>query len=136
MNVRLRKSARLDGLPLAIELAAVRMRLFSPQTLLARLKKQQVSLNLLVGGARDVLERHQTLRKAINWSYELLNDEERRAFRVTSIFVGGFSLDAAGMAISCRSSGQPASSSSTRIDGFSVSRFASTQPAEPAPMMM
>jgi len=74
---------RLDGLPLAIELAAARMRLFSPQALLERVGSR---LNLLRGGARDLPVRQQTLRDTIDWSYELLDTDERRLFGLLSIF--------------------------------------------------
>ncbi|GLV53906.1 hypothetical protein KDH_07570 [Dictyobacter sp. S3.2.2.5] len=82
---------RLDGLPLAIELAAARMKLFSSQSLLERLKRP---LSLLTNGNRDAPERHQTLRKAMEWSYHLLTQEERRLFRRLSVFAGGCSLQA------------------------------------------
>jgi predicted ATPase/class 3 adenylate cyclase len=83
---------RLDGLPLAIELAAARIRLFSPQTLLSRLGNR---LKLLVGGARDLPIRQQTLRATITWSYDLLTLEEQRLFRRLAVFVGGCTLEAA-----------------------------------------
>jgi predicted ATPase/DNA-binding CsgD family transcriptional regulator len=83
---------RLDGLPLAIELAAARMRLLSPQQLLARLGQ---SLQVLTGGARDLPERQQTLRNTIKWSYDLLNAEEQQLFRRLAIFVQGCSIEAA-----------------------------------------
>jgi predicted ATPase/class 3 adenylate cyclase len=76
---------RLDGLPLAIELAAARIRLFSPQTLLQRLSSR---LKLLRGGARDLPERQQTLRDTIDWSYELLAEGEKILFEVLSVFSG------------------------------------------------
>jgi predicted ATPase/class 3 adenylate cyclase len=83
---------RLDGLPLAIELAAARMKLLSPQTLLARLDQPLI---ILTGGARDVPARQQTLRNTIEWSYQLLNAREQRLFRWLSVFVSGCSLQAA-----------------------------------------
>jgi predicted ATPase/class 3 adenylate cyclase len=82
--------ARLDGLPLALELAAARTRLFEPGELLARLDR---SLSFLAGG-RDVDERQRTLRGAIDWSYELLSEPERVVFRRLSVFAGGCTLEA------------------------------------------
>ena len=82
----------LDGLPLAIELAAARMKLLSPQALLARMGQL---LTLLTGGARDVPARQQTLRNTISWSYNLLSVEEQRVFRRLSVFVGGGNMQAA-----------------------------------------
>jgi predicted ATPase/DNA-binding CsgD family transcriptional regulator len=82
---------RLDGLPLAIELAATRMRLLSPQQLLARLEQR---LQLLTGGSRDLPARQQTLCSTIQWSYDLLNVEEQRLFRRLAVFVGGCSIEA------------------------------------------
>ncbi|HWQ12098.1 MAG TPA: NB-ARC domain-containing protein [Roseiflexaceae bacterium] len=76
---------RLDGLPLAIELATARMSLFSPQTLLERMGSR---LKLLRGGARDLPARQQTLRDTIDWSYELLNLGEQRLFALLSVFLG------------------------------------------------
>jgi predicted ATPase/class 3 adenylate cyclase len=77
---------RLDGLPLAIELAAARIRLFSPQALHQRLGSR---LQMLRGGARDLPERQQTLRHTIDWSYELLEAGEKTLFEVVSVFSGG-----------------------------------------------
>ncbi len=82
---------RLDGLPLAIELAAARIKLLPPQALLARLEKR---LNVLTGGMYDAPARQQTLRSTIAWSYDLLNAQEQRLFRRLSVFVGGCRLEA------------------------------------------
>jgi predicted ATPase len=83
---------RLDGLPLALELAAARIKLLPPQSILARLDD---SLKLLTGGARDLPSRHQTLRNTLKWSHELLNEEEKTLYARLSVFVGGFTLEAA-----------------------------------------
>jgi predicted ATPase/DNA-binding SARP family transcriptional activator len=83
---------RLDGLPLAIELAAARIKLFPPHALLARLERR---LQLLTGGARDLPARQQTLRNAIAWSYDLLDEAEKRLFRRLSVFVNGCALESA-----------------------------------------
>jgi len=84
--------ARLDGLPLAIELAAAWSRLLTPAALLARLDKR---LPLLVGGAQDAPARLRTLHGAIEWSYELLDADEQGVFRQLAVFVGGYDVNAA-----------------------------------------
>jgi predicted ATPase len=84
--------ARLDGLPLAIELAAARIKLLPPSAMLIRLESR---LNLLTGGARDLPTRQQTLRSTVDWSYGLLNASEQTLFRRLSVFTGGCTLEAA-----------------------------------------
>ena len=83
--------ARLDGLPLAIELAAARSKLLSPQALLARLGNR---LNVLTSGTQDIPERQQTLRNTLEWSYHLLGSQQQQLFRMLSVFVGGGTLEA------------------------------------------
>ena len=84
--------ARLDGLPLAIELVAARVKLLQPQAIQQRLQNR---LQLLTGGAQDLPARQQTLRSAIEWSYDLLNEQEQKLFRRLAVFVGGCTLEAA-----------------------------------------
>jgi predicted ATPase/DNA-binding winged helix-turn-helix (wHTH) protein len=84
--------SRLDGLPLAIELAAARTRVLSPGTMLDRLQSR---LQLLTGGALDLPERQQTLRNTIDWSHGLLNEAEQKLLRRFSVFLGGCTLEAA-----------------------------------------
>ncbi|MFI5261075.1 MAG: adenylate/guanylate cyclase domain-containing protein [Candidatus Limnocylindrales bacterium] len=85
-------AARRDGLPLALELAAARVKILTPDGILGRLAGR---LDLLGGGARDLPARQQTLRGAIAWSYDLLEPPARRLFATIAVFVGGFQLEAA-----------------------------------------
>ena len=89
---------RLDGIPLAIELAAARVRMLSVQQITTHLDER---FRLLTGGSRTALPRHQTLRGLIDWSYALLSEAERRLFRCVSVFVGGWTLDAAAEVCAC-----------------------------------
>ncbi|HEV2860948.1 MAG TPA: protein kinase [Pyrinomonadaceae bacterium] len=82
---------KLDGLPLALELAAARVKLLTPRAMLDRLDH---SLRLLTGGARDLPTRQQTMRGAVGWSYDLLGEEERAVLRRLAVFVGGCTLEA------------------------------------------
>lgn len=83
---------KLDGLPLAIELAAARIKVLTPEMILERLASR---LDLLTGGARDLPERQQTLRNTLDWSFSLLDEETQTLFSILSVFVGGFTLEAA-----------------------------------------
>jgi len=83
---------QLDGIPLALELAAARINTLSPQQILARLDDR---FNLLTRGLRTAMPRHQTLRATIEWSYDLLSYQERLLFQRLSVFMGGWTLDAA-----------------------------------------
>src|SRR5207253_6031066 len=83
---------QLDGLPLAIELAAGRSKLLPPQALLKRLSRR---LEILTGGAQDLPARQQTLRNTLQWSYDLLTEPEQHLLRWLSIFVGGCTIEAA-----------------------------------------
>jgi predicted ATPase len=83
--------SRLDDLPLALELAAARVKVLSPEQILERLEQR---LPLLTGGPRDLPERQQTLRATIDWSYELLTEEDQRVFRRLAVFAGGSTLAA------------------------------------------
>ena len=116
---------QLDGLPLAIELAAARSKLFTPQTLLARLDSR---LELLTKSAWNLPPRQQTLRSTLDWSYELLNEHEQTLFARMSVFVGGCAL--AAVEHVC---GQPAPSSQEEAFGPVVS---SPSPLQPVPLLL
>jgi len=96
---------RLDRLPLTIELAAARIKTFSPYEILARLENR---LELLMGGARDLPERQRALRSAIDWSYDLLDDQERAVLRRMAVFSGGCTREAAEEVLSSNHSGEEA----------------------------
>jgi predicted ATPase/class 3 adenylate cyclase len=83
---------RVEGIPLAIELAAGRARMMAPAEILNRL---QASFGVLAGGSRSDDSRHETLKAAVDWSYRLLTEDEKRFFRRVSVFMGGFTLEAA-----------------------------------------
>ncbi|MFN2138053.1 MAG: LuxR C-terminal-related transcriptional regulator [Candidatus Promineifilaceae bacterium] len=95
---------RLDGLPLAIELAAARVKLFGPQQILERLIDR---LGLLVGGPRDMPQRQRTLRATIEWSYNLLSREEQRLFSQLAVFNGGRTVEAVETVCSCEGVDEP-----------------------------
>ena len=103
----------LDGLPLALELAAARIKLLPPQTLLARLSHR---LQVLTGGVQDAPVRQQTLRNTLAWSYDLLSTEEQRLFRWLSVFVGGFTLEAA--EVVCQTGQEDGEHSSSVLEGI------------------
>jgi predicted ATPase/class 3 adenylate cyclase len=88
---------RLDGIPLALELAAARTRMMTPAEVAARLDER---FRLLTGGSRTAVERHQTLRQAVDWSYDLLEPRERTILDRLGVFAGGFTLDAAEAVVS------------------------------------
>lgn len=90
---------KLGGLPLAIELAAARIKLLSPQSILERLEN---SLKLLTGGAKDLPEHQRTMRGTIQWSYDLLDEDEKNLFRRLAVFANGFTVEAAESVVNCQ----------------------------------
>jgi predicted ATPase/DNA-binding SARP family transcriptional activator len=121
---------RLDGLPLAIELAAARSNILSPHALLARIEQP---LNLLTDGARDLPDRQRTLRAAIAWSYDLLNPQEQVLFQNLAVFRGGWTLDAA--EVMCAGEIDPLTGLSSLVDSSLVERLA-TSNGEPRFQML
>ena len=119
--------ARLDGLPLAIELAAARVKLLSPPALLSRLDRR---LPLLTSGARDAPARQQTLRNTIAWSYDLLSPDEQVLFRRLTVFAGGIALDVADDVINLSGDVDILSGLAALVDE-SLLREAESTPGEP-----
>jgi predicted ATPase/class 3 adenylate cyclase len=116
---------RLEGLPLSIELAAPRVRALPPEVLLERLETR---LTLLSGGYADAPERHRTLRATLDWSYELLGGNDRRAFDRLGVFVGGFRLEAAAAVLDL-----PEHEAADRVASLVDKSLVAPQGAGPAP---
>jgi predicted ATPase/transcriptional regulator with XRE-family HTH domain len=123
---------RLDGLPLAIELAAARIALLAPAAILTRLRRR---LTLLTGGARDLPLRHQTLRNAIDWSYQLLTPGEQALFRRLAVFAGGATLDAAN-AVSPGAGAEEVVDAAATLVGWSLVRREAGHDGEPRLRML
>ncbi len=126
-------SSRLDGLPLAIELAAARTRLLSPQAILGRLESR---LDFLSSGARDLPARQQTLRSSIDWSYGLLTKNEQAFFRRLSVFVGGWTLEAADATCAPEELGLDTLDCLFSLADQSLVRHQETEQTEPRFMML
>jgi predicted ATPase/class 3 adenylate cyclase len=124
---------RLDGLPLAIELAAARVKILPPEAILQRLDQR---LELLTRGARDLPARQRSLRGAIEWSYDLLDDTERRVFERVSVFVGGCSLDAFEAVCGAEHLGIDAIEALSSLVDKSLLRRNQTEPDEPRFVML
>src|SRR5215469_5576041 len=108
---------RLDGLPLALELAAARLSLLTPQALLSRMKHR---LPVLTRGARDLPQRQQTLRNTLAWSYDLLDEREQHLFRQLAVFVGSFPLEAVEAVWTDEGSSTSSSSSPSSDEGVEL----------------
>jgi predicted ATPase/DNA-binding XRE family transcriptional regulator len=115
---------RLDGLPLALELAAARIKLLPPQALLRRLERR---LPLLTEGVRDLPARQRTLRDTIAWSYDLLAEEEQALFRRLAIFVGGWTLAAAAAVADPAATGDVLEGMASLVDKSLVRRLAAVE---------
>jgi predicted ATPase len=118
---------RLDGLPLAIELAAARTHAFTPKEIAARLSDR---FRLLTGGSRTAPARHQTLRAMVDWSYMVLNEEEQRLFRRLSVFAGGSTADA--VQVVCAEDGLPGESIPTILANLVERSLIVAEPADGA----
>jgi predicted ATPase/class 3 adenylate cyclase len=120
-------TARLDGLPLAIELAATRAKVLTPEQMLPRLRS---GLSLLISGGRTLPERHRTLSAAISWSHDLLDPAERRLFARLSVFAGGWTLESAEAVCRPSESGMDALEGLTALVDMSLVRRTETPEAQ------
>lgn len=124
---------QLDGLPLAIELAAARTKLLNPQALLTRLVHR---FRLLTGGAHDLPHRHQTLKNALDWSYDLIQPPEQQVFARLAIFIGGWRLEAAEYVAGEGASGAALLDAQTMLLNQSLLRHETTADGEQRLMML
>jgi non-specific serine/threonine protein kinase len=119
---------RLDGLPLAIELAAAQIAIFSPRAILARLSAHAP---LVVSAPRDLPPRHQTLEATVAWSYDLLDEGERAAFRSTSVFIGGFTASGVDAVLGAANHSGATLETLARLTGKSLLRLIDEESEEP-----